>query len=75
MSKERTRSGPPRQPEGVRAFKRGLDVLHEINRSGEDRAGHVARPLDLPRPTVYRLLDTLEELAMSRAAQATIASG
>ena len=29
MSKERTRSGRPRQSEGVRAFKRGLDVLHE----------------------------------------------
>ena len=62
MSKERTRSGRPRQPEGVRAFKRGLDVLHEINRSGGIRAGDVARQLELPRPTVYRLLETLEEL-------------
>ena len=62
MSKERTRTGAPRQSEGVRAFKRGLDVLHEINRSGGIRAGDVARALDLPRPTVYRLLETLEEL-------------
>ena len=67
MSKERTRSGrpkpsPPRQSEGVRAFKRGLDVLQEVNRSGGIRAGDVARLLDLPRPTVYRLLETLEEL-------------
>ncbi|MBR1276187.1 DNA-binding transcriptional regulator [Bradyrhizobium sp. AUGA SZCCT0283] len=62
MSKERTRSGRPRQPEGVRAIKRGLDVLHEINRSGGIRAGDVARQLELPRPTVYRLLETLEEL-------------
>ena len=62
MSKERTRSGQPRQSEGVRAFKRGLDVLHEVNRSGGIRAGDVARQLDLPRPTVYRLLETLEEL-------------
>jgi IclR family mhp operon transcriptional activator len=46
----------------VRAFKRGLDVLHEVNRSGGIRAGDVARQLDLPRPTVYRLLETLEEL-------------
>jgi IclR family mhp operon transcriptional activator len=46
----------------VRAFKRGLDVLHEVNRSGGIRAGDVARRLDLPRPTVYRLLETLEEL-------------
>ena len=62
MSKERTRAGRPRQPEGVRAFKRGLDVLQEVNRSGGIRAGDVARKLDLPRPTVYRLLETLEEL-------------
>lgn len=62
MSKVRTPNGPPRQSEGVRAFKRGLDVLHEVNRSGGIRAGDVARALDLPRPTVYRLLETLEEL-------------
>ncbi|MCS3730736.1 DNA-binding transcriptional regulator [Bradyrhizobium betae] len=62
MSKERTRADRPRQSEGVRAFKRGLDVLQEVNRSGGIRAGDVARALDLPRPTVYRLLETLEEL-------------
>jgi IclR family transcriptional regulator, mhp operon transcriptional activator len=62
VSKERTRSGPSKHSEGVRAFKRGLDVLHEVNRSGGIRAGDVARQLDLPRPTVYRLLETLEEL-------------
>lgn len=62
MSKERTPNGQPRQSEGVRAFKRGLDVLQEVNRSGGIRAGDVARALDLPRPTVYRLLETLEEL-------------
>lgn len=62
MSKVRTPNGPPRQSEGVRAFKRGLDVLHEVNRSGGIRAGDVARALGLPRPTVYRLLETLEEL-------------
>lgn len=62
MSKERTGPGAPRQTEGVRAFKRGLDVLREVNRSGGIRAGDVARALDLPRPTVYRLLETLEEL-------------
>ena len=62
MSKERTGPAAPRQSEGVRAFKRGLDVLREVNRSGGIRAGDVARALDLPRPTVYRLLETLEEL-------------
>lgn len=63
MSRERTSPGSGfRRSEGVRAFKRGLDVLHEVNRSGGIRAGDVARQLDLPRPTVYRLLETLEEL-------------
>ena len=63
MSKERTRAAPGSgRAEGVRAFKRGLDVLHAVNRSGGIRAGDVARQLDLPRPTVYRLLETLEEL-------------
>lgn len=62
MSKERTPGTGSRRSEGVRAFKRGLDVLHEVNRSGGIRAGDVARQLDLPRPTVYRLLETLEEL-------------
>ncbi|WP_315702431.1 MULTISPECIES: DNA-binding transcriptional regulator [unclassified Bradyrhizobium] len=62
MSKQRTRSPRARPAEGVRAFKRGLDVLREVNRSGGIRAGDVARQLDLPRPTVYRLLETLEEL-------------
>ena len=62
MSKQRTRSPQARPAEGVRAFKRGLDVLREVNRSGGIRAGDVARQLDLPRPTVYRLLETLEEL-------------
>lgn len=51
-----------RRSEGVRAFKRGLDILQEVNRSGGVRAGEVAARLGLPRPTVYRLLETLEEL-------------
>lgn len=51
-----------KKSEGVRAFKRGLDVLREVNRSGGIRAGEVAQRLQLARPTVYRLLETLEEL-------------
>ncbi|MGY4235887.1 IclR family mhp operon transcriptional activator [Bradyrhizobium sp. USDA 4449] len=62
MSKERTSDGRLKASAGVRAFKRGLDVLTEVNRSGGVRAADVARALDLPRPTVYRLLETLEEL-------------
>jgi IclR family transcriptional regulator, mhp operon transcriptional activator len=48
--------------EGVRALQRGLDILRAVNASGGVRAGALARILDLPRPTVYRLLQTLEEL-------------
>ena len=62
MSEERTQTIQPRRSDSVRAFKRGLDVLHEVNRSGGIRAGDVARRLGLPRPTVYRLLETLEQL-------------
>jgi len=51
-----------KKSDGVRAFKRGLDVLREVNRSGGIRAGEVAQRLNLARPTVYRLLETLEEL-------------
>jgi IclR family transcriptional regulator, mhp operon transcriptional activator len=51
-----------KKSEGVRSFKRGLDVLQEVNRSGGIRAGEVAQRLKLARPTVYRLLETLEEL-------------
>lgn len=54
--------GPGRRAEGVKSIKRGLDVLQEINRSGGIRAGELAQRLGLARPTVYRLLDTLEEL-------------
>jgi IclR family mhp operon transcriptional activator len=46
----------------VRALQRGLEILAEVNRSGGIRPGEVARNLGLARPTVYRLLETLEEL-------------
>ncbi|MBJ6133943.1 DNA-binding transcriptional regulator [Ochrobactrum sp. Q0168] len=45
----------------VRALVRGLAVLRQINLLGEARPGEIAAALDLPRPTVYRLLQTLEE--------------
>ena len=53
----------------VRSLQRGLDVLHHVNTAGGIRAGALARLLNLPRPTVYRLLQTLEELGyVERAA-------
>jgi IclR family mhp operon transcriptional activator len=51
-----------KRPDGVRSIQRGLDVLREVNRSGGIRASELAQRLDLARPTVYRLLETLEEL-------------
>lgn len=45
----------------VHSLTRGLAVLDELNREGAARAGSLARRLRLARPTVYRLLDTLEE--------------
>lgn len=48
--------------DSVRSLRRGLDILREVNVSGGIRAGEVAQRLAIPRPTVYRLLQTLEEL-------------
>lgn len=44
----------------VRALTRGLAILRYINSSGECRPGEIARALNIPRPTIYRLLETLE---------------
>ncbi|MCM2561675.1 DNA-binding transcriptional regulator [Lutimaribacter sp. EGI FJ00015] len=46
----------------VRALARGLAILHHVNKTGEARPGEIAKALGIPRPTVYRLLETLEEL-------------
>ncbi|CZF79379.1 MULTISPECIES: DNA-binding transcriptional regulator [Grimontia] len=50
-----------RYSDTVRALKRGLDVLKFINRQGVCKVSEIATALDIPRPTVYRLLETLEE--------------
>lgn len=46
----------------VRSLSRGLAVLNYVNKMGETRPGEIAKALGLARPTVYRLLATLEEL-------------
>ncbi|WP_029005263.1 DNA-binding transcriptional regulator [Azorhizobium doebereinerae] len=51
----------PEKSDGVRALRRGLSVLRHINACGSTSAADIARALDIPRPTVYRLLQTLEE--------------
>lgn len=45
----------------VRALVRGLQILSLVNREGWATAGEIAKALGMPRPTVYRLLETLEE--------------
>ncbi|WP_293449295.1 DNA-binding transcriptional regulator, partial [Planktotalea sp.] len=47
--------------ENVRALSRGLRILRFLNKAGAARAAEIAKELGLPRPTVYRLLHTLEE--------------
>ncbi len=46
---------------GVRALTRGLAILRHVNSAGECRPGEIAAALGIPRPSVYRLLATLEE--------------
>lgn len=47
--------------DSVRSLIRGLEVLRFLNTMGAARAAAIALELDIPRPTVYRLLGTLEE--------------
>lgn len=45
--------------ETIRSFQRGLDVLKVLNRTNYLTALEVSRAVELPRPTVYRVLETL----------------
>ncbi|WP_296580575.1 DNA-binding transcriptional regulator [Xanthobacter sp.] len=54
-------AGAQDRTDSVRALRRGLAVLRHINAVGSTSAAAIARALDIPRPTVYRLLQTLEE--------------
>ena len=58
------RDGEPKGPdrgEGVRSLLRGLAILRHINAAGSAKPGEIARALAIPRSSVYRLLQTLEE--------------
>lgn len=48
-------------PKPIRAFSRGLAVLHALNRHGSASALFLSRDTGVPRATVYRLLQTLLE--------------
>ncbi|HVZ53690.1 MAG TPA: DNA-binding transcriptional activator MhpR [Pseudolabrys sp.] len=46
----------------VRSLERGLKILEALNRCHGAKAQQIARMVDLPRPTTYRLLETLDAL-------------
>ena len=46
----------------VRSLRRGLEALRAVNQHHGLRASEVARAIGIPRPTAYRLLETLEGL-------------
>ncbi|MSO97544.1 MAG: winged helix-turn-helix transcriptional regulator [Rhodospirillaceae bacterium] len=54
----------PRRPDSfsVRSLKRGLDILRLLNRHNGLTVTETADQLNLPRPTAFRLLRTLERL-------------
>ncbi len=47
-------------PKPIRAFSRGLELLAALNRHDGATALTLARETGIPRPTIYRLLETLE---------------
>jgi len=47
--------------DNVRSLVRGLEILRYVNDAGASKPAEIATSLDIPRPTVYRLLRTLEE--------------
>lgn len=46
----------------VRSLERGLNILKALNRCHGTKTQQLARMVELPRPTVYRLLETMETL-------------
>ncbi|MFV0387026.1 helix-turn-helix domain-containing protein [Paracoccus sp. (in: a-proteobacteria)] len=48
--------------EAVRSLRRGLQILQAVNQGDGLKAAAVARATGIPRPTVYRLLETLEAM-------------
>lgn len=46
----------------VRSLERGLKILEALNRCHGTKAQQLATMVDLPRPTVYRLLETMQNL-------------
>jgi IclR family mhp operon transcriptional activator len=55
------RSRPSARASGVRSLERGLALLVAMNRRTLASVAELAKDTSLPRPTVYRLLDTLSD--------------
>ena len=60
------RAGEAGKSDKVRALERGLAMLELVNDEGGVCPADAARRLQLPRPTAYRLLETLEDLGYVR---------
>ena len=48
----------------VRSLQRGIAVLQAVNQHNGLRSSEVAKAVGIPRPTAYRLLETLEGLGL-----------
>jgi len=64
----RGKTAPPRS---VRALERGLALLVAMNRRKLASVADLAKDVRLPRPTVYRLLDTLDRAGFVSRESAT----
>lgn len=49
------------KPDHVRAVARALNILKFVNTAGATKISAIAAALDIPRPSVYRLVATLED--------------
>lgn len=66
-----TGSSPRRSYEPVRALQRGLLVMQAISHSKEATAAQLSRQLGIPRPTVIRIMETLEDMGFIERSAST----
>jgi IclR family mhp operon transcriptional activator len=50
-----------KKTDAVRALARGLEIMRYVNETGACKVADIALALSIPRPTIYRLLETLEQ--------------
>jgi IclR family mhp operon transcriptional activator len=54
----------PISDSSIRALQRGISVLQALNQLNGARPADIAAATDIPRPSVYRLLKTLEQMGL-----------